>query len=58
MFIVFKENTLTSATVEIAEDQRVVSTGAYAIVRRPMSAGGLLLFFSVRHLRSAHTGDF
>jgi protein-S-isoprenylcysteine O-methyltransferase Ste14 len=43
-FRVYKENTFTSATVEVAPDQRVVSTGPYAIVRHPMYAGGLLLF--------------
>jgi protein-S-isoprenylcysteine O-methyltransferase Ste14 len=44
-FRVFKENTFTSATIEIAEGQKVISTGPYAFVRHPMYAGGLLLFF-------------
>jgi protein-S-isoprenylcysteine O-methyltransferase Ste14 len=44
MFLVFRENTFTSATIEIAEDQKVISTGPYAYVRHPMYAGGLLLF--------------
>jgi len=44
MFLVFRENTFTSATIEIAEDQKVISTGPYAFVRHPMYAGGLLLF--------------
>jgi protein-S-isoprenylcysteine O-methyltransferase Ste14 len=44
MFVVFKENPFTSATIEIAEDQRVIDTGPYAFVRHPMYAGGLLLF--------------
>jgi protein-S-isoprenylcysteine O-methyltransferase Ste14 len=43
-FLVYKENTFTSATIEIARDQKVVSTGPYAMVRHPMYAGGLLLF--------------
>src|SRR5262249_25003054 len=42
IFLVFKENTFTSATIEIAEDQKVISTGPYAVVRHPMYAGGLL----------------
>jgi Phospholipid methyltransferase len=38
----YKENTFTSATIEAACDQKVISTGPYAIVRHPMYAGGLL----------------
>lgn len=33
---VFKANSYGSATVEIANDQKVISTGPYAIVRNPM----------------------
>jgi protein-S-isoprenylcysteine O-methyltransferase Ste14 len=36
--LVYRENTFTAATVEIAEGQRVISTGPYAIVRHPMYA--------------------
>jgi protein-S-isoprenylcysteine O-methyltransferase Ste14 len=36
IFFVFKENTFTSATVELAANQRVISTGPYALVRHPM----------------------
>jgi protein-S-isoprenylcysteine O-methyltransferase Ste14 len=43
-FLVYKENTYTSATIEIAEDQKVIATGPYARVRHPMYAGGSLLF--------------
>jgi protein-S-isoprenylcysteine O-methyltransferase Ste14 len=39
---VFRENTFTSARVEIAPEQRVVTTGPYALVRHPMYAGALL----------------
>jgi protein-S-isoprenylcysteine O-methyltransferase Ste14 len=42
IFLVFRENTFTSATIEIAPDQKVISTGPYARVRHPMYAGGLL----------------
>jgi protein-S-isoprenylcysteine O-methyltransferase Ste14 len=42
IFLVYKENTFTSATIEVAKDQRVISTGPYALVRHPMYAGGLL----------------
>jgi protein-S-isoprenylcysteine O-methyltransferase Ste14 len=44
MFLVLRENTFSAATVQIAEGQRVISTGPYAIVRHPMYAGGLLSF--------------
>jgi protein-S-isoprenylcysteine O-methyltransferase Ste14 len=43
-FLVFRENTFSAATVQIAEGQTVVSTGPYAIVRHPMYAGGLFSF--------------
>jgi len=42
IFLVYKENTFTSAIIEIAQDQKVISTGPYALVRHPMYAGGLL----------------
>lgn len=41
VFLVYKENTFASARIEIAEDQKVISTGPYAIVRHPMYTGGL-----------------
>jgi len=44
MYRVFRENSFTAATVAIAPDQRVISTGPYALVRHPMYAGGLFLF--------------
>jgi protein-S-isoprenylcysteine O-methyltransferase Ste14 len=39
---VYRENTFTSATIEIAENQKVISTGPYAIVRHPMYASASL----------------
>jgi protein-S-isoprenylcysteine O-methyltransferase Ste14 len=47
IFFVFKENTFTSATVELAPDQKVVSTGPYAFVRHPMYTGGLAMFMGM-----------
>jgi protein-S-isoprenylcysteine O-methyltransferase Ste14 len=44
MFLVFRENTFSAATIQIAEGQTVISTGPYSIVRHPMYAGGLLSF--------------
>ena len=42
IFLVYKENPFTSATIEVTEDQKVISTGPYAIVRHPMYASALL----------------
>jgi protein-S-isoprenylcysteine O-methyltransferase Ste14 len=47
VFFVFKENTFTSATIELAPDQKVISTGPYALVRHPMYAGGLVLLLGM-----------
>jgi len=35
-FLVYRENRFAAATIEIAEDQRVISTGPYGIVRHPL----------------------
>jgi protein-S-isoprenylcysteine O-methyltransferase Ste14 len=40
--LVYRENTFTSATIEVAENQKVISTGPYAIVRHPMYASACL----------------
>ena len=42
IFLVYRENTFTSATIEVAENQQVISTGPYAIVRHPMYASASL----------------
>jgi protein-S-isoprenylcysteine O-methyltransferase Ste14 len=42
IFLVYKENTFTAATIQVVAEQTVVSTGPYAIVRHPMYASGLL----------------
>ena len=42
IYLVYRENTFTSATIELAQDHRVISTGPYAIVRHPMYANGSL----------------
>jgi protein-S-isoprenylcysteine O-methyltransferase Ste14 len=39
---VYRENTFAAATIDIAEDQKVISTGPYAIVRHPMYASASL----------------
>jgi protein-S-isoprenylcysteine O-methyltransferase Ste14 len=47
VFFVFRENTFTSATIELAPDQRVISTGPYALVRHPMYAGALVMLLGI-----------
>jgi protein-S-isoprenylcysteine O-methyltransferase Ste14 len=42
IFLVYRENTFASATIEVAENQKVISTGPYAIVRHPMYASASL----------------
>jgi protein-S-isoprenylcysteine O-methyltransferase Ste14 len=47
VFFVFRENSFTSATIELAPDQKVISTGPYALVRHPMYAAGLVLLGAI-----------
>jgi protein-S-isoprenylcysteine O-methyltransferase Ste14 len=42
IFLVYRENSFSSATIEVAADQKVIATGPYAVVRHPMYAGGML----------------
>jgi len=42
IFIVYKANTYAAATIDLAADQKVISTGPYAIVRHPMYASASL----------------
>ena len=44
---VMRENVWLSRTIEVQENQQVVSTGLYGIVRHPMYAVTLLLFLSM-----------
>jgi protein-S-isoprenylcysteine O-methyltransferase Ste14 len=47
IFLVFRENSFTSATIELAPDQKVVSTGPYAVVRHPMYATALVMLLGI-----------
>ena len=44
---VLHENTYLSRTIEVQENQRVIDTGLYGIVRHPMYSVTLLLFLSM-----------
>ncbi len=41
IYRVFRENSFAGSTIEVAEQQRVITTGLYAHVRHPMYAGAL-----------------
>jgi len=47
ILFVFKENSFSSATIELAPDQKVVSTGPYALVRHPMYSGALVMLAGI-----------
>lgn len=44
---VLRENTYLSRTIEVSENQKVIDTGLYSIVRHPMYSATLLLFLSM-----------
>ena len=44
---VLRENTYLSRTIEIQENQKVIDTGVYGIVRHPMYSATLLLFLTM-----------
>ncbi len=47
VFLVFKENSYTSGVIEVAEGQKVISTGPYAVVRHPMYSGALIMLVGI-----------
>ena len=44
---VLRENTYLSRTIEVQENQQVIDTGLYGIVRHPMYSATLLMFLSM-----------
>jgi protein-S-isoprenylcysteine O-methyltransferase Ste14 len=47
VFLVFKENTFASGTIEVGAEQKVIMTGPYALVRHPMYVGALVMLVGV-----------
>ena len=47
IFLVYRENSFASATIELAPDQKVISTGPYALIRHPMYLGGFIMFVGI-----------
>ena len=44
---VLRENTYLSRTIEVQEDQKVIDTGLYGVVRHPMYMATVLLFLAM-----------
>ena len=44
IFFVFKQNSYASNIIEVTENQNVISTGLYGVVRHPMYLGVLIMF--------------
>ena len=44
---VIRENAFLSRTIEVQENQRVIDTGLYGIVRHPMYSATIILFLSI-----------
>jgi protein-S-isoprenylcysteine O-methyltransferase Ste14 len=53
---VFKENTYTSSTIELIDDQRVISTGPYGLVRHPMYAAALGMLIGIPIALGSYVG--
>jgi protein-S-isoprenylcysteine O-methyltransferase Ste14 len=47
VFFVFKENTFTSAIIEVDKDQKVISNGLYSVIRHPMYSGAFIMLLGV-----------
>ena len=47
VYFVFRENSYASATIEIVTEQRLITTGPYAIVRHPMYSGAFVMLAGV-----------
>jgi len=45
--LVFRENSFASATIEISEGHKVISTGPYSLIRHPMYSGGLVFLLGI-----------
>ncbi|MCR4796136.1 MAG: isoprenylcysteine carboxylmethyltransferase family protein [Ruminococcus sp.] len=44
---VLRENTYLSRTIEVQENQKVIDTGLYSIVRHPMYSATILMFLAI-----------
>ena len=44
IFLVFKENRYASRIIEVEQEQKVITTGVYAVVRHPMYLGVCVMY--------------
>jgi len=44
IFLVYRENSFTAATIHVEPGQKVIMTGPYSVVRHPMYVGALIMF--------------
>ena len=58
IFFVFRVNSYGASTIQLAEDQKVISSGPYAYVRHPMYAGGLIMLAGVPFALGSRSGLF
>lgn len=47
LFFVMRENSFASKGLRIHEDQKVITTGPYALVRHPMYMGGIIMSIGI-----------
>jgi len=47
VYFVFKENSFASATIEVGDEQTIVSTGPYSLVRHPMYSGAVIMLIGI-----------
>lgn len=47
IFFVFKENSYASRIIEVSKEQKVISTGPYAVVRHPMYVGVIIMYLAM-----------
>ncbi|ARN79774.1 methyltransferase family protein [Methylocystis bryophila] len=47
MFLVLRANPFAASTIEVAKDQRVITSGPYALMRHPMYSGAVLLLCGI-----------
>ena len=55
---VLRENTYLSRTIEVQENQKVIDTGLYGIVRHPMYMASTVLFLAMPLVLASHISFF